>query len=427
MKNINYIKKALFIFAFALAIISCDRDDNVGNSVTVVTSPNTTITLNFIEPVTIIENDQEFTFTVTLSTTQVVDIKLYVQQIAGTATADDYEVTSLITIPTGSTTATGTIKILHDDLIEGTETLTLQIGDQRTANTSMTPATASFNILNVTEGDLVIDLAWSMPDPTTDDSGNEIDPTDFADLRLLIMDVDGNIIDEADGSSFETFVFNGNMPDGEYLVSTDFYAANEDIVRDLDLSLVFNQIGTINQLGSTYERAINNLGTCDLNFYVMTKIIKTGTSYTFEDISTHNYDLAPYVPFGGTDATDVSVGAHVSEIVIKNICDGFFIKGLNASWMLNSWGEEIQQDTAADVFAQVAADGTVTIDSQYIFTTLYDGDLYDYTISASGTYDAVAGVLHLEYNLDQDGFSPNGWMFDNGYMSTELFVADVNM
>ena len=55
---------------------------------------------------------------------------------------------------------------------------------------------------------------------TTDDSGNEFSPTDFADLRLLISENPNNtdLIGEADGGSFETYVLSGDEPDGDYYV-----------------------------------------------------------------------------------------------------------------------------------------------------------------------------------------------------------------
>ena len=39
----------------------------------------------------------------------------------------------------------------------------------------------------------------------------------------------------------------------------------------------------------------------------------------------------------------------------------------------------------------------------------------------------LTGALHLEYYLDQEGFDVSGWMFDNGYMATNYFLADVTL
>jgi len=427
----NY--KSIFSFVAALTIgffmVSCDQEDDTGYSTMVPTSPSLEITVSETN-VILVENDQVFEFTASLSQAQLVDVKLYAFQADGDADGDDFELTGSLVIPAGATSAKGTLKILQDDVIEDTETLKIQIGDNKTANASKNSGFIDVTILNYEDGDLVIDMSWDMA-KATDDAGNEFSPTDFADLRLLISENPNNtdVIGGADGGSFETYVLSGDEPDGDYYVVADFYAAS-DIVRDIDLNLELNQPGVINHMGLEYPAALSNLGTCELNFYVMTKIIKSGTSYTFEDVSTQSYDYAVYSPwdygFDSVDAWSPAEG-YPSQLVTKEICDGFFIKGINAEWMLNSWGEEIQPNSEADVFASLAADGTFTIESQPIFTTLYDGSLYDYTVSGSGTYDSVTGEMHLEYYLDQDGFDVSGWMFANGYMDTDYFLADVTV
>ena len=156
--KINFIKKVLTLFALGAIIISCEEDQQVGASIQTPSSPTIAIDLGFTNP-TLIEDDTEFTYTVSLSEVQIVDVKLHVSQVGGTASADDYEMTSLISIPAGYLSASGTIKILTDDLIEDTETLQVQIGSITTANAALTPVTTEFTILNYTDGDLVVDLA----------------------------------------------------------------------------------------------------------------------------------------------------------------------------------------------------------------------------------------------------------------------------
>jgi len=430
-KNLKSILSYLAALTIGLFIVSCDQEDNTGLSTFTPPSPSLSVATS-ISNLSLVEDNSVYTFTATLSEAQLVDVKLFVNQIGGDATPGvDYTVDGSLVIPAGSLSATGKVKILSDDLIEATETVKLQIGDNRTANAQLTPATMDFTILNYTEGDLAMDLSWALASATTDNSGITISPTDFADLRLLVTTAPNNtaIFDGADGGSFETFVLDGSSPDGDYWVVADFYAANPDIVRDLDLDLTFNQAGIINGDSYSYPAAISNLGTCALNFYVLVKITKTGTSYTFEDVRTQSYELSSYTPWDfGTDVVDAFTPAgYPSHIITKEICDGFFIKGLNAEWMLNIWGEEIQPASEAEVFAVLAPDGTFTIASQPIFTTLFDGAFYDYTVSGNGTFDSGTGQLHVEYYLDQEGFSPNQWMFDNGYMSTNYFEANVTL
>lgn len=430
-KNYKSIFSYLAAITTALFVVSCDQEDNTGFSTLEPTSPTLSVTTS-VSSKSLIEDDSVYEFTATLSTVQLVDVKLFVTQVAGDASnGDDYTVDGTLIIPAGSTSAKGKITILSDELIEATETVKIQIGDNRTANSTITPVFMDFTILNYTEGDLVLDLSWAMASATTDNSGEVIEPTDFADMRLLISTGPNNsdVIGEADGGSFESLVLPANTPNGVYYVVADFYDANSDIVRDLDLSLELNQAGVIN--GDSYEfpAAISNLGICNLNFYVMTKITKTGNTYTFEDFRTQSYELSTYTPWDyGFDTVDAWSPAegYPSHIQTKEICDGFFILGLNAEWMLNSWGEEIQSG-ASEVFAVLDADGTFTIASQSIFTTKYDGDLYPYTVKGSGTYDLSTGELSIKYYLDQEGFDVSGWMFANGYMATKYFEANVTL
>lgn len=429
-KNYKSIFSYLTAMAIGLFLVGCDQEDNTGMSTYDPTSPSLEITISETN-VILIEGNQEYTFTANISEAQLVDIKLYAYQVGGDADGDDYTIDGSIVIPAGSTSAKGKLKIVQDDILEETETLKIQVGDNRTANTSQNSAFMDYQILNYTEGDLVIDLSWAMAGATTDDSGEAIDPEDFADMKLLISSTPDNAgdIDVADGGGFESLVLSQDLPDGDYYVVTDFYDANSDIVRDLNLSLNLYQSGLINDDGYDFPNAISNLGICDLNYYVMAKIIKSGTTYTYEDVSTQSYELSSYTPwefgFDSVDAWSPAEG-YPSHIETKEICNGFLILGINAEWMLNSWGEEIQSG-ASQVFAELESDGTFTISSQPIFITKYDGDLYPYTVEGSGTYDAVTGILHLEYYLDQDGFDVSGWMFDNGYMDTDYFLADVTL
>lgn len=282
--KINFIKKALMLFALGAIIISCDDDDQVGASVSSPSSPTISIDLGFTNP-TLTEDDTKYTYTVNLSEAQIVDVKLHISQIGGTADGDDYEMTGLVTIPAGYLSASGSIKILADDLIEPTETLKIQIGGVETANAALTPITTEFTILNYTDGDLVVDLSWAMS-IVTDDAGEEIDATDFADLRLLLSSTPDNAGDivEADGGSFETMVVPGDTPDGTYYIVADFYEANTTIFRDIDLSMEINQSGIINGLSFDYLAALNNVAQCDAAYYVLAEITKTGDSYEITSI-----------------------------------------------------------------------------------------------------------------------------------------------
>ncbi|PHR74151.1 MAG: hypothetical protein COA67_01950 [Lutibacter sp.] len=151
--KLNFIKKTLLLLTLSLAIVSCDdleTNDQTGHSISVDTNPAVTVSLDFANPLVFVEaaGDMTYDYTVTLSEVQIVDIKLYIKQIGGTADDYDYSMTDLIIIPAGYTSGSGSITLLYDEEIEGDETLTIEIGDQRTTNAQFSPVTVDITIVD---------------------------------------------------------------------------------------------------------------------------------------------------------------------------------------------------------------------------------------------------------------------------------------
>jgi len=429
-KMITKKYKSIFSYVAALAIgllmVNCEQEDNTGFSTLDPTSPDLNITTS-VTSVTLVENGSEYEFTASISEVQLVDVKLYAFQAGGTATLGaDFTLDQSLVIPAGSTSVKGKITILQDDIKEPTETAQIKIGNNKTANATQASATMNFTILNYTEGDLMIDLSWAMSSATTDNSGEAIDPEDFADMRLLISSTPDNAGDvgEADDSGFETLVLAADTPNGVYYVVADFYDANSEIIRDLDLDLELNQGGKINGDLHNYPSAISNEFVCEANYFVMAKITKSGTTYTVEDVASNNIQNST-ISWGGTDVKDYyAPDGWDSKVVTSIDCAGLFtISGLNAEWMSEVWGETIE--TEGVVYYTVDGSGNVTIDEQYIFTTSYSGSLYDYTVTATGTLDEVTGTLDLQYHLFQDGWSVDGYWFGAGGLTTPYFEANL--
>src|SRR5665648_1212589 len=88
IKNIFYLLSLLAVIS--IGIVSCDDENNTGYSTMTPTSPTITISAGFTSPVTLTEDNSVHTFTVTLSEPQIADIKLYIKQTDGTASASDY-------------------------------------------------------------------------------------------------------------------------------------------------------------------------------------------------------------------------------------------------------------------------------------------------------------------------------------------------
>ena len=161
MKKIYSAFYALLIIS-ALFIASCEKDDYTGYStLTAVENVNVSLTWDAeAPPATLVEGDQSFPFTLTLDKKQVVDVHLHVIQAGGDADHDDFSVTEELIIPAYTTSASGVLTINRDKVIEGDETLVVQIGDERTANATLAPQTITINIGNYIYPTLNLTFEW---------------------------------------------------------------------------------------------------------------------------------------------------------------------------------------------------------------------------------------------------------------------------
>ncbi|OMP30256.1 hypothetical protein [Mangrovimonas sp. DI 80] len=426
MKN-NFIKISLLALA-TIFTTSCSDDDLTGHSTKEPSSPTLSVALDFANSQTLVEEETTYGFTVSISEPQIVAVRVYLEQTGGDATdGEDFSFPHSVTIPAGSTSVSDVIAIHADDLIEETETATIKIGTGFESNVSaVNEQIVTFSIENLVEGDLMIGLSWEASEMTTDNSGVEIDATDLADLRLLVTDVPyTQILGGADGGSFESFTISSDSDDGEYYIVSDFYDA-VDISRELNLTLTLDQVGVINGDTYTFSNALSTDFLCVDNYFILGKVTKTGGSYTFEEVGTNNF-ASQLKSWGGIDSVDAlgPEGGYPSHVTTQVDCEGKLIYGLNREWMQTTWGESIQ--TEGTVYYTVDESGNVTIPSQYIFTTLYSGALYDYTVSGTGVLDesVTPATLTINYELDQEGFSPSQWLYTNGYSDTTYFAASL--
>ncbi len=143
--TMKYIKYLTLISAFSILLVACDNDDFTGHSRLVPTSPVITVTLpaqaDLDDPA-----QDVFDVTVTMSVAQIVDVAVHSVQTGGDAVAhDDYDIEDRIIIPKGQTEGVFSLHINSDELLEGPLTLTLKIGDARTANADITPVSFTIN------------------------------------------------------------------------------------------------------------------------------------------------------------------------------------------------------------------------------------------------------------------------------------------
>ncbi|HAN19304.1 MAG: hypothetical protein A2X13_01385 [Bacteroidetes bacterium GWC2_33_15] len=429
MKNILKIKFSV-LFAMIVFLFSCETDDNTGYSNLEPTSPSISIS-NPYASINLIEKDSVFTFDVTLSEAQVVDIYVYIKQIDGDAEQGaDFVIVNdagRLTIPFGATTGQLMVKVLADDLAEGTETFTIQMGDERTANATITPVTVDFSIQNSALDELSIDMTWETD--VFEATGLELDPDEVGDLRLLIFDQSDNLLVDVDGSSFENYSGMDTLSDGTYKIAAAFYSTID--VGDFNSAITFSvtldffQSGVLDE-SLIFDKVFDNLFPCyDFRVY-LASITKSGSTYTFEkEIS---YSTPARTTWYGSDCL-MSYGDYPSEVETAEGCNGeLLIYGLNAWWISDFWGETIV-DEGHVRYEINEYTKEITIAEQYVFTTDYDGDLYPYTIKGTGTYDdsGTYPTMHIEYYLDQDGYDPGYYAYSHGYMATEYFEANLTL
>jgi len=425
MKN-KFLKIALVLSAIILTT-ACTEDDATGDATNAPSSPSLTVSLDFEAEQSLVETETTYGFTVSISEAQITNVRVHLTQTGGDATkGEDFDFPSTVTIAAGTTSVSDVFTIHADDLAEETETATIQITNGTEANlNSISGTSVSFSIMNVTGDDLAIGMTWAASSTVTDNYGEAIGATDLADMRLLITDIPyTGILTSEDGAGFETLAFLGTYPDGEYYVVADFYDAT-DISTDLDITLTFDQVGKINGETHTFTKALSTDYVCSNNHNILAKVTKVGYDYTIEKVEINNID-SQAISWGGVDTYDFyAPDGWDSKITTAVDCDGTLIYGLNAEWMSQVWGEVIE--TEYPVIYTVDAAGVVTIEEQYLFITSWNGGLYRYSVSATGTIDDSGDetTMHLEYYLTSGTFDVGGYWFDQGGMDTPYFVADL--
>lgn len=425
MKKIN---KYIFLMVVAVVFFftACDEDDNTGASGIIPTNPTISVDIP-AGGVDLLEKKTTYLFDITLSETQVVDISIYISVIAGTATeGDDFTIdngNSRVNIAAGKTTGTVSITVLEDELLEETETFTIQIGDERTANAVLAPVTVDFTLTNLTANDLVAGLSWETN--VEDVIGLGIDADEVVDLRFLILDADGVVVETVDGDSFEDYTFVGaDLDDGVYTLAVDILetidAGGFDAPVNLDLTLQFDQVGTINAQTLVFDDVMTNGLVGDAYQVKLATVTKSGSSYSIEE--SVSYFVASNNPLVG----DYSGDDAGYESIVKTMINGDIVQitGLNNEWMLEDWGETVQDVVYVDLEIGF---GTIVIPEQDYFTTDYNGKLFLYQIKGTGTYSVKGGVttLSILYELIQDGFNVNEYVFGTGETFEATLTFDV--
>ncbi len=415
MKKIKQIFIMSTLILTTLFVGCNDEDDSIGKSnLEVATGAKITVSTDFDSPVSIIEGDNKYNFTVTLDKPQSIDVVVKINQVGGTASSDDYTVDKSITIPAYKLSATAELKILKDDLKEDLETLTLQVGDITTTNSSLAPVTVTFDIQNYTEGSLVSSLSWNANTNIKDIDGVSISGTDAADLKLLITRLDYNATPalntiDASKDKFESFEMLASYDDGTYLVvaeAVSFIDLGAQGNFDLDVTVKFNQTGVYNDKTFTFKKAINSaaLTECGASgFFKLAQITKAGSTYTLSEVG-EKVDFTPKASqFNGNYKVTLDKwnDYHIGDIVpvVYNSADGttkFRINATNNPGLVNA--------ASAYLLVTINADATVTVVSNEDYN--YGGT--DITnVVGTGTVGYCGSFINL--TLDFPVFDSSGY------------------
>lgn len=414
MKNIY--NKFLFssLSLATLLFVSCSKDDYTGYStVEVANGAKLTVTSDFASPKTIVEGDNKYTLTVSIDKPQSFDVVVKINQISGTASTDDYTVEGKITIPAYKTSATTELVILKDDLKEDIETLKLQIGDDTTANASLTPVTVEFNIQNYTEGSLIADLSWETT--IKDVNGDLIKATTAADFKLRITNLDFSNVDVVDDSktTFESYEMLASLADGEYLVVAEpisFLNLGAQGDFDIDIKVDFNQVGLYNNESYVFKKAFSSAGmtSCGATgFLKLAKITKLGSSYAISKIGEIESKFKANL-FTGNWSVTTDINGLEDPFTTTFTENKLIINGIGRTFIGPAfWDETITENFPIEL--SISDKGEVSIKRQKIYTTSYRGDLTTYDIIGSGKLNICGSkpVLTLSYDIYSPG-STNG-------------------
>lgn len=223
----------VLLVAISAFVASCSKEDNTGYSN--LTASDATGTLTWNVPASITERDTTFTFTITLDKPQIADIHIVVGQTSGDAEEGaDFDVSDELIIPAFTTSASGEFKLYNDSAIEGTETVTIKIGDNSLANINFEPVEKTVEILNAVGS--ALDLTFDWEGSATVD-GVEVSLCDEVDMDIYVFDVDQNdlgIYDAATGACPEHITIDG-WDNGDYYFWANLYA---NAVRPTDGSVI---------------------------------------------------------------------------------------------------------------------------------------------------------------------------------------------
>lgn len=172
---INKLQYVAFSFVLMLLVSACSTDQFTGDSVVKPTNPTVTITAPSVPGSFDYGVGGAYEFTVTLSEPQIVDVKVAVELAGDGVEGVDYDVSEhIVIVPAQQTSASKSIvlTVYTNTVREADRSLTMTVGNYRTANASVSPSsvTTTFkkapeNVLNPPAApDVEFTLWWEFTD-----------------------------------------------------------------------------------------------------------------------------------------------------------------------------------------------------------------------------------------------------------------------
>jgi len=131
---------------------------------------------------------------------------------------------------------------------------------------------------------------------------------------------------------------------------------------------------------------------------------------------------------GSWSGTDGQGADYTFDSQITTVVDGdkLAVSGMSVGFINNFWGEAVID--GGTFMMTVNEDGTLDIPRQYIYTTEYEGDPYDYEIEGSGTWDNCGDspTFVIDYDIyypgDADGLAKQyaSYLDDIPYLTADI-------
>ncbi len=282
----------------------------------------------------------------------------------------------------------------------------------------------SFTAVNGTNADMNVDLTVTTDVKTA--IGLDLVADKVVDLRLLILKKSDMSIVKAvdDGSANESYSDFATLEDGDYVLGVDIFstinAGDFNKAIKLSMSLQFDQLGITNTK-LDFPNVMTNANPCALYRTYLANVKKAGAVYTIT--SAVSFMAPPIVTWTGTDGNIAKASEiYPSQVTTTESCAGKTMKGLNAGWMLDYWGEII---TSGGTLSYTSTATTITIPLQKFCKTTYKGAAQpEYSISGTGTIDSSGAkpVWTIKYDIIQSGktilTADNG--VANGYLQAVI-------